>query len=509
MSETVLSMQHIVKAFPGVIANNDVTLEVKKQSIHALIGENGAGKSTLMNVLCGLHAPDSGRIVFNGQEVGIRSTYDAIRLGIGMVHQHFMLVSDLTVLENIILGADTPHKGALTDYKTSRKRIEEIMEQYSFHVDLDKKVFEMSVGEMQRVEIIKALYRGAELLILDEPTAVLTPSETQALFGVCRSLTAMGKTILFISHKLKEVLEISDEITVMRAGKVTGHIRTDEADEIKLATMMVGRDVVLRVRKDEAKPKGEVLRVEKLSALNDRKLPAIKDITFSVRAGEIVGIAGVDGNGQTELVETLTGLRKQTGGSIYLNGENITACDCLKRRHHGISQVPADRMVFGINRKCSVEENLMLSVYNRKPYCRFGFLNKGRIREYAMELVRRFGIIAASIETLVGNMSGGNMQKVVVAREIAIEPELLIAAQPTRGVDVGAIEFIHNEIIKLRDKDKAVLLISMELDEVLSLSDRILVFYEGEIVGEFENKNLDELELGLYMTGAKRMERAI
>ena len=498
MSETVLSMQHIVKAFPGVIANNDVTLEVKKQSIHALIGENGAGKSTLMNVLCGLHAPDSGRIVFNGQEVGIRSTYDAIRLGIGMVHQHFMLVSDLTVLENIILGADTPHKGALTDYRTSRKRIEEIMEQYSFHVDLDKKIFEMSVGEMQRVEIIKALYRGAELLILDEPTAVLTPSETQALFGVCRSLTAMGKTILFISHKLKEVLEISDEITVMRAGKVTGHIRTDEADEIKLATMMVGRDVVLRVRKDEAKPKGEVLRVEKLSALNDRKLP-----------GEIVGIAGVDGNGQTELVETLTGLRKQTGGSIYLNGENITACDCLKRRHHGISHVPADRMVFGINRKCSVEENLMLSVYNRKPYCRFGFLNKGRIREYAMELVRRFGIIAASIETLVGNMSGGNMQKVVVAREIAIEPELLVAAQPTRGVDVGAIEFIHNEIIKLRDKDKAVLLISMELDEVLSLSDRILVFYEGEIVGEFENKNLDELELGLYMTGAKRMERAI
>ena len=509
MAETVLSMQHIVKAFPGVIANNDVSLEVKKESIHALIGENGAGKSTLMNVLCGLLQPDAGKIICNGEEVQIRSTYDAIRLGIGMVHQHFMLVSDLTVLENIILGADTPHKGIRTDYKKSRQLIQKIMEEYAFHVDLDRKVYELSVGEMQRVEIIKAFYRGAKILILDEPTSVLTPGETQVLFQVLKNLTKMGITILFISHKLKEVLALSDEITIMRAGKVTGHLLTEQADEISLTKMMVGRDVALQVKKKEASPQEEILRVEKLRVQNDRKQSAVRDVSFSIRAGEILGIAGVDGNGQTELVEALSGLRRQTAGKIYIKGIDITSEDCLGRRQHGISHIPADRMVFGVNRKCSIEENLMLSIYYKKPYCKSGFLCKKKIHEYAMDLVERFGIIAASVETKVGNMSGGNMQKVVVAREIADEPALLIAAQPTRGVDVGAIEFIHNEIIKLRDAGKAILLISMELDEVLSLSDRVLVFYEGEIVGEFENKNLNELELGLYMTGAKRMERAI
>ena len=316
MAETVLSMQHIVKAFPGVIANNDVSLEVKKESIHALIGENGAGKSTLMNVLCGLLQPDAGKIICNGEEVQIRSTYDAIRLGIGMVHQHFMLVSDLTVLENIILGADTPHKGIRTDYKKSRQLIQKIMDEYAFHVDLDRKVYELSVGEMQRVEIIKAFYRGAKILILDEPTAVLTPGETQVLFQVLKNLTKMGITILFISHKLKEVLALSDEITIMRAGKVTGHLLTEQADEISLTKMMVGRDVALQVKKKEASPQEEILRVEKLRVQNDRKQSAVRDVSFSIRAGEILGIAGVDGNGQTELVEALSGLRRQTAGKI-------------------------------------------------------------------------------------------------------------------------------------------------------------------------------------------------
>lgn len=426
-----------------------------------------------------------------------------------MVHQHFMLVPDLTVMENIILGANTPTKCGLTDYQTSRQRIKEIMDEYDFGVDPDSKIYELSVGEMQRVEIVKSLYRGAEILILDEPTAVLTPNETNQLFKALKSLTALGKTILFISHKLKEVLTISDEITVMRQGKVTGELHTKEADEVKLATMMVGRDVVLRLKKDEAVPGEEVFRAEKLSAQNDRRLTAVNGVSFQVRRGEVVGVAGVDGNGQTELVEVLTGMRKQTGGHIFLNQQDITTHSCLQRRRLGVAHIPADRMVFGINKKCSVEDNLILSVYNSSSFCRFGMMLFQKLRAYAEDLVERFKISAASLETLVGNMSGGNMQKVVVARELSNDPQFLIASQPTRGVDVGAIEFIHNQIISLRDAGKGILLISMELDEVLSLSDRVLVLYEGEIVAEFENKDLNELEVGLYMTGAKRMEDAV
>ena len=507
--DVVLSMRNIVKKFPGVTANDDVSLTVRRRSIHALIGENGAGKSTLMNILCGLLRPDSGSIYIESQEVHIRSTYDAISMGIGMVHQHFMLVSDLTVLENIILGADTPHRSGLTDYARGRREVIELMDCYDFHVNLDRKIYELSVGEMQRVEIIKALYRGAEILILDEPTAVLTPSEAQQLFEVLRSLAEMGKTILFISHKLREVLAISDEITVMRQGKVTGSLRTSDANEIILATMMVGRDVVLHVHKEPATPGEELLNVERLAAQNDGRQLAVKGVSFCVRAGEILGIAGVDGNGQLELVEVLTGMRKQAGGSIRLLENDITNCSCLQKRRAGIAHIPSDRMVFGINRNCSMQDNLMLPIYNVKPYCVSGIMRKGRIESYAAALVERFRIVAASLETLVCHLSGGNMQKVVVARELSTSPHVLIAAQPTRGVDVGAIEFIHNEIITLRDQGKGVLLVSMELDEVLSLSDRVLVFYEGEIVAEFINENLDELEVGLYMTGAKRMERIV
>ncbi len=507
--ENALSMRHIVKTFPGVVANNDVSLHVERRSIHALVGENGAGKSTLMNILCGLVGADEGSILLNGKETAIRSTFDAIKQGVGMVHQHFMLVPDITVLDNILLGADTPKKAGLTDYRQGRRAVGQIMDQYAFHVDLDRKIYELSVGEMQRVEIIKSLYRGAEILILDEPTAVLTPNEIRQLFDAMRSFVARGKTILFISHKLREVLEISDEITVMRQGRVTGNVKTREVDEIMLATMMVGRDVVLRVHKGKAAPGGEALRLDRFFANNDRRLPAVRDVSFSVRRGEIVGIAGVDGNGQTELVEALCGMRRQTGGRVYLNGKDITHCGGLERRRRGIAHIPADRMVFGVNKTCSVEENLILSVYNIKPYCRLGFMLWRKLRAFSERLARRFHIVAASIETHVGNMSGGNMQKVVVAREMSAEPDILIAAQPTRGVDVGAIEFIHNEIIGLRDKNKGVLLVSMELDEILSLSDRVLVLYEGEIVAEFENENLNELEIGLYMTGAKRMERSI
>jgi simple sugar transport system ATP-binding protein len=503
----MLSMKNIVKSFPGVRANNDVSINVDRQTIHALIGENGAGKSTLMNILCGLYQPDSGEIEFDGERVNIGSTFDAIKKGIGMVHQHFMLVPETTVLENVLLGSDTPSRFGLTDYRKGRNLVKKTMAQFNFDIDLDKMVYELSVGEMQRVEIIKALHRGCEILILDEPTAVLTPSETESLFSVMRKLVEMGKTIIFISHKLKEVLAVSDYITVMRQGRVSGNVRTVDTCEVELARMMVGRDVVLRVKREASVPKEEILRLEQYSADNDRKLPAVREVSFDVRAGEIVGIAGVDGNGQTELVEAITGMRKHTNGSIFLNGKDISAAGSLKRRRMGISHIPADRMVFGVNEKCSVEENLILSVYNTKHYSRRGVLLRKELRRYATRLVKKYQVVAASVETRMGTMSGGNMQKIVVAREFSTDPVLLVAAQPTRGVDVGAIEFIHKELLRMRDEGKGILLISMELEEILALADRILVMYEGDIVAELENKNLDEAEIGLYMTGAKRMER--
>lgn len=502
----ILEMRDITKQFPVVLANDRVSLTVQKKSIHALIGENGAGKSTLMNILCGMEKPDSGEIILDGETVTIGSPFDAIKLGIGMVHQHFMLVSELTVLENIILGAHIDNRLGLTNYKKARGEVEKILAQYQFVLDLDKRVYDLSAGEMQRVEIIKMLYRGAELLILDEPTAVLTPQETLQLFEMMRNLVAVDKTVLFITHKLKEVMAISQRVTVMRGGKVTGNIETAKANERLLASMMVGREVVLRVDKKAAHAAETVVRLQGVCADGDRGLPAVKEVSLQVRRGEIVGIAGVDGNGQNELVEVLAGLRKSTSGHIYLREENISGLGCLKRRQAGVAHIPGDRMVFGINAQCSIYDNLILNNYYKAPYCTRSWMKRGKLVQYADGLIDAYSIAAANCEVPVRTLSGGNMQKVVIARELSQQPDLLLAVQPTRGVDVGAIEFIHKEIIRLRDEGKAVLLISVELDEVLSLSDRVLVMYEGEIVAEFESADIDELEIGMYMAGAKRME---
>ncbi len=504
--DAILKMQNITKQYPAVLANDNVDLIVEKQSIHAIIGENGAGKSTLMNILCGMTLPDSGQIVFNDNEVNITSPFKAISLGIGMVHQHFMLVNELTVLENIVLGAKVKTRFGLTDYGKLRQDIQEILDKYEFQLDLNKYVQDLSAGEMQRVEIIKMLYRGADLLILDEPTAVLTPQETLKLFEMMKNLVQRGKTVLFITHKLKEIMAISSRVTVMRGGKVTGNIETKDANEQLLASMMVGRDVVLRVEKQKANAKQTIIKLKDVCADGDRGLQAVNNVNFEVKSGEIVGIAGVDGNGQNELVEVLTGLRKSTKGNIYLKGEDISSLNCLKRRRAGISHIPGDRMVFGINKVCSIYDNLILNDHNKKEYCTNGIMKRSKLLKFSNDLIKEFGVAAANCEVAVGTLSGGNMQKVVIAREMAQNPEFLMAVQPTRGVDVGAIEFIHKQIIKLRDKGKAVLLISVELDEVLSLSDRVLVMYEGEIVAEFSGDSVDELEIGMCMAGAKRKE---
>ena len=509
MCDYILEMNHITKTFPGVVADNDVTLKVKRESIHALIGENGAGKSTLMNILNGLHRPDSGEILLDGKRVAISTPYESIKLGIGMVHQHFMLVPDTTVLENIILGPRIKTRYGLIDYKKNKEKIDRIIEEFSFPMNLNKKVRELSVGEMQRVEIIKALYRGAEILILDEPTAVLTPQETEKLFDILRGFVSMGKTVLFISHKLKEVLAISDEITVLREGSVAGNIAASEASEQILASMMVGRDVTIGVARDKAAYGDVVLSVDKLRAYYDRKTQTLSDISFELHKGEILGIAGVDGNGQNELIEVLTGLRKKLSGHIMLKGGDISNDTCLSRRKKGIAHIPSDRLRLGINKKQSIFDNMILNVYKSGPYSRYKFMNHKKLKAFSAELIGKYDVAAAGPEVSVGVLSGGNMQKVVVAREIAADPDVLIASQPTRGIDVGAIEFIHKQLIALRDAGKAVLLVSAELDEIMALSDRVLVMYEGAIVAEFENKNQGELEIGLYMTGAKRMERAL
>lgn len=502
-----VEMTSITKRFPGVVANDKVTLQVKPGEIHALVGENGAGKTTLMNILYGLYQPDSGEINIDGQKVSIHGPDEAIGLGIGMVHQHFMLVPSLTVMENVILGK-TPTRFGLTDARQAEGAVTEISEQYSLTVDLQAKVYELSVGEMQRVEILKALYRGAGVFILDEPTAVLTPQETGELFRILRGLAEQGRAIIFITHKLKEVLAVSDRVTVMRNGVVTGVVETENTDEHELARLMVGRDVVLRVEKAPARAGDEVLKVSDLSTVDDRGLPALENVSFSVRLGEIVGIAGVEGNGQTELVEVLTGLRRAMNGSIFYHGKEVTHLTTRKRRELGMSHIPEDRLRLGVNPDCTIEENLVLDNYYHPPLARSIFLDMGKIEEYAESLIDRFNIITPDSKLPTSSLSGGNMQKLVLAREMGNEPDLLIAAQPTRGVDVGAIEYIHEQIIRLRDEGNGVLLVSAELDEILSLSDRILVMYEGVIVGEFLGGAVSENELGLYMVGTKRMERA-
>lgn len=498
-----VEMLNISKFYPGVVANDNVSLSVNEGEILGLIGENGAGKSTMMNMLYGMTEPDLGVIKLFGKEVRITSPNMAIKLGIGMVHQHFMLMPNLSVLQNIILGK-TPTKNGLIDTKTAKSEITKIMETYNLPVDLDEKVYQLSVGEKQRVEIIKALYREAKVLILDEPTAVLTPQETDKLLEVLRQLKEQGCAIIFITHKLREVMAITDKIVVMRKGLVTGSLETAEAYPDSLSGMMVGRKVNLDIWRNEYSPGDDVLEVQNLHALNQRGLPALNGVSFKVAKGEIVGVAGVEGNGQTELIETISGMLRPTEGKIILKGENVTEFSVRKRRECGMSHIPEDRLKMGGAKTCTIRDNLILNRYYQNPYSKNGILDNKKLHEFAEKLCKEFGVKTPDSEYKLGTLSGGNMQKVIFAREMEADPELLIAAQPTRGVDIGAIESIHQKIIEVRDSGRGVLLVSAELDEILSLADRILVMYEGEIMAEFKRGEADEREIAVYMTGAKR-----
>lgn len=503
MVDYAVEMHHVSKQFPLVIANDDVTFSVQKGEIHALVGENGAGKSTLMNILYGLFHADSGTITVKGKNVHFLGPGDAIAHGIGMVHQHFMLIPPLTVAENVVLGQEPSRKGFVDTVKAN-KIVQALSDQYKLKVDPAAKVETLSVGIEQRIEIIKVLYRGAEIMILDEPTAVLTPQEVDELFEILRALKEQGKTIIFITHKLREVMAVSDTVTVMRRGKVVGTVATKNTTRQEIATMMVGRQVLFRVERTPAAPGEIVLEVKDLSALNNKNLPALRDISFSVREGEILGIAGVEGNGQTELAEVLTGLRKAQSGTVELNGQVITNCSPRVIREHGTGHIPEDRQRRGLVLNFTVAQNMVLGIHYRPPFVRdlgLDVINFGPIREKAQRLLQEFDIRPADQENLAGNLSGGNQQKVIVAREFDQNPKLLIAAQPTRGIDVGSIEFIHQRLLQARSKGKAVLLISADLEEILSISDRIAVMYEGQIAGTLDPAEATEERLGLMMTG--------
>ena len=499
-----IEMRSITKQFPGVLANDCVNLVVKRGSIHAIIGENGAGKSTLMNILYGLKQPDKGDILVNGELAVIHNPRQAMRQGIGMVHQHFMLVPSFSIAENVVLGFE-PQKGVSFNRKQAIAVTRELSEQYGLEVDAAMKVEDTSVGIQQRVEIIKTLYRGAEILILDEPTAILTPQEVEDLFKTIRSLTDSGKTIIFISHKLQEVLEIADTITVMRRGKVVGELPAKEASEKQLASLMVGRDVLFEVEKQDSTIGEPLLELENLQVLDKRALLAVKGVSLTLRRGEVLGIAGVEGNGQSELVEAISGLRPVLGGDIHLKGVPLQECSVLERRRQGMAHVPEDRMTSGLNLKGSVAENLIAGKQGQSPYQGPLLMrNDAQIRAYAEKLTAQFDIRTPGTDVEVSNLSGGNMQKIVVAREFSFDAPCLIVSQPTRGIDVGAIEAIHQEILDQCRAGAGVLLVSAELDEIYKLSDRILVIYEGKIMGEFDPQQVTKEEIGLYMTGAKR-----
>ena len=505
--EYVIEMLHITKEFPGIKANDDITLQLKKGEIHALLGENGAGKSTLMSVLFGLYQPEAGEIRKNGVKVEINDPNDATALKIGMVHQHFKLVEVFTVLDNIILGAETTKLGFIQK-KEARAKVQALSEKYGLHVDLDAKVEDITVGMQQRVEILKMLYRDNEILIFDEPTAVLTPQEIDELMATMREFAKEGKSILFISHKLNEIMEVSDRVTVLRKGKYVGTVNTSETNKQELSNMMVGRPVQLEVVKDEAKPTDEVLRVEHFCVPSRvHKRNAVDDVSFSVRKGEIVCIAGIDGNGQSELIYGLTGLDKSSGGRVTLCGEDITHAS-IAHRGKNMSHIPEDRHKYGLVLDFTLEQNMVLQRFQEPQFEKAGFINNAAVREYADELIDKFDVRSGQgAVTVARSMSGGNQQKAIIAREIDRDKPLIVAVQPTRGLDVGAIEYIHSQLVSERDKGKAVLLVSLELDEVMSLSDRILVMYEGKIVGEFDPKKITVQELGLYMAGAKRVEK--
>ena len=497
-----VEMRGITKRFGDVLANDHISLTIPDKSIHAIIGENGAGKSTVMNILYGFYAADDGEILIDGQTREISGPADAIKLGLGMVHQHFMLVEPLTVTENIVLGAE-PTVGPSIDYRKARTQVRAISEQYGLKIDPDALISSLSVGQQQRVEILKTLYRGARILILDEPTAVLTPQEVAEMFAILRSLRDQGKTIIIITHKLAEVLSLSDNITVMRDGKVVGNLPTSEATAEGLARMMVGREVLLRVRKDEAKPREAVLTVRGLTLRGAADNSILDDVSFEVRGGETLGIAGVEGNGQTELIEILAGLRKSTAGEVMLEGTSINQLDPRQRKRRGIAHIPEDRHRRGLLLTFDLAGNSILGVHREHPISGRVLLNNDVILERAKRLVSEYDVRPPNVALPARALSGGNQQKLIVAREFDIKPRLVLVAQPTRGVDIGATEFIHRKLIELRDAGAAILLVSAELDEVLSLSDRVLVIYEGRIVGEVDPKSVSEEEIGLMMTGAK------
>jgi general nucleoside transport system ATP-binding protein len=501
----VLELRGMTKRFPGVLANDHVDFDLRRGEVHALLGENGAGKSTLMNVLYGLYHPDEGEVLINGKPVRIHSPREAIDRGIGMVHQHFMLVPVMTVAENIVLAAEPRHGGVFLDYDQAVKRVQDLSKAFNFAINPHARVQDITVGQQQRVEILKALYRGADILILDEPTAVLTPQEADELFGILKTLQREGMSIIFISHKLREVIEIADRITVLRRGKKIDTVPREGATEDTLARLMVGREVLLRVDKTAASPGDVLLDVEDLTVLDDRGLEAVKGVSFDVHAGEIVGIAGVDGNGQTELIDALTGLRHVTSGRVLVGGRDVTDESARDHLDEGLGHIPEDRHRRGLVLDFSLAENLALHDYRLAPNSRWGWLRPGRLIARARALLKEFDVRGGTPQTRASSLSGGNQQKVVVAREVARDPRVLVAAQPTRGLDVGAIEFVHRRLVEERDEGRAVLLISLEIDEVLSLADRILVIYEGEIVAEF-GPDVSEQELGIAMTGGGREE---
>jgi ABC-type uncharacterized transport systems, ATPase components len=495
----MLELRNITKTFGDVVANNDVSITVHKGTIHAIVGENGAGKSTVMRIAYGFYNADSGEILVDGNPVQIKTPHDAIALGIGMVHQHFMLVDTMTVAENIILGAETGSAANL-DLDKANRDIEKLSGELRLDINPGAYIEDLSVGQQQRVELLKALYRNAELLILDEPTAVLTPQEVEELFAILRRMREQGKTIVIITHKLEEVLAISDEVTVMRDGKVVGNVKTSDTNAKDLARMIVGRDVLLRVEKTPAEPQNVVLKVTNLTVADKQGVP-LNGVSFEIRAGEIVGVAGVEGNGQTELIEVLAGLCKSTGGSIEFGGKAVTDLGARELKELGIAHIPEDRHKRGLLMNSDLAENSILGVHYRPPVATAGFLDRSAIDRRVNEIIQNFDVRPPIPHLTAKSLSGGNQQKLIIGREFELNPKLLLVSQPTRGVDIGAIEFIHRKLIALRDAGSAILLVSAELEEVTALSDRLLVMRKGKIVGEVDPRTASAEEIGLMMTG--------
>ena len=504
MVSPILELSNINKSFGHVHANKNINLQINKGTIHGIIGENGAGKSTLMSIVFGLYQANSGTIKINGKEINLKSPRDSIINGIGMVHQHFMLVENFTVLENIILGfeGETVFGEKL---QKAKKDLEKLCQAYNFNIDLDATISDLSVGFRQRVEILKSLYRGAEILILDEPTGVLTPQEVDELFKILRALKEEGKTIVLITHKLIEIMDLTSEVSVMRQGEMVGHTKTEDTNKEQLAEMMVGRSVLLRVDKKEIKKGETIFKVNNLSVKDDLDVTRVKDVSLEIRSGEILGIAGVTGNGQTELLEALSGIRKVESGKIELFGEKISDQDnflnprLLKQK--GLAHVPEDRQRMGLITDFKAHENLIFGYHDQEPFSKSSILNNREITEYSNKVMQEYDVRPNSPNLITSNFSGGNQQKIILSRELNENPKVLLVGQPTRGVDIGAIEFIHQRLIDMRDRGAAILLASVELDEILSLSDRIIVMFDGKIVGEKENKNVTERELGLLMAG--------